>query len=289
MAETPAGSLVFNGSGTLIPSDSEKRAVAEWARLMFQVGKAGRAEASWSLAFAWHREGGVAGFCDDVTVFLTGFVSTKDCKGFHAETYLTGSQLEQVYRWVDGLGNINYNDSAAPIADGMTITLVLNGKGDGHAEEGTIREIIAFAATLDAQLGFAAQAGPEARAAENDLRDYLTALHTDDFILAAKLYGGDTELMQTWNPDIVSDLPALFERACTQNGLQCLAPRTITYRAAEVDGYHFWVEFSNDDGTLFRQGPCCGETEGASVSIFSFYAEKAADGFVVMELPPYMP
>lgn len=287
--ETPAGSLIFKGAGNLVPSDAEKRAIAEWAKLMFQVAQTGRA-ASWSLAFAWHRQGGPGDFCDDVAVYLTGWATASNCKGFKAETYLSASNLEQLYAWVDGFGNIDYNDSNAPIADGMTITLALRGNGQKQADEETIRDIIAFAATLDSQLGFATQAGPEVSDAENDLRDYLIALHTGDYIFAAKLYGGDTSLLQTWNPDVPQDdLPALFERACSQNGLQCLAPRTITYRASEVDSHHFWVEFSNEDGTLFQQGPCCGETSGITTSMFPFSVEQTANVFTVMDLPPYVP
>ncbi len=289
-AETIAGSLIFKGAGNLVPSDAEKRAIAEWARLMFQTAQAGGAYASWSLAFAWHREGGVAGFCDDVAVYLTGWVTASDCKGFNAETYLTASDLEKLFGWVDGLSNIDYNDSNAPIADGMTITLALSGNGQEKADEETMREIIAFAATLDSQLGYAATAGPDVDNARQGLLDYLVALHTGDYALAAKLYGGDTDLLETWNPDIPrADLPALFERACSQNGLQCLAPRTITYRASEVDSHHFWVEFSNEDGTLFKQGLCCGETIGVTTSMFPFSVEQTANVFTVMDLPPYVP
>jgi len=291
-AETRAGNITFRGLGGLVPNEAEQRAIAEWAKLTFEVAQAERAGASQGLAFAWHREGGVAGFCDDMVVYLTGLAMTSDCKGFKAQTYLLASQLEQLYGWVDGLGNIDYNDSNAPLADGMmTITLGLSGNGQGKADEETIRDIIAFAATLDSQLGYVAAAGPDVADAEKDLRDYLTALHTGDYILAAKLYGGDTSLLQTWNPDIANDLPALFERACAQNGLQCLSPRTVTYRGSEVDSHHFWVEFSNDDGTLFQQGPCCGETGGTPVSMFPFSAEKSSSrsGYVAQELPPYVP
>jgi len=291
-AETPAGSLIFKGTGDLVPTDSEKRALAEWAKLMFETAQSGPSAASAGLAFSWHREGGVGGFCDEVAVYLTGLVTTSDCKGFHAETYLTASQLEGLYAWVDGLSSIDYSDSTAPLADGMTITLVLTGNGKKQADEEMIREMIDFAATMDAQLGSAAEAGPDVAEAEQDLRDYLTALHTGDYVLAAKLYGGDTSLLQTWNPDIPpGDLPALFERACSQNGLQCLAPRSITYRASEVDGHHFWVEFNNADRTLFQQGPCCGETTGTPVSMFPFFVEKSlsGDGYVVQDFPPYVP
>ena len=291
-AETPAGSLIFKGTGALTPTDAEKRALAEWAKLMVETAQSGPSADSTGLAFSWQRDGGVGGFCDDVSVYLTGLVTTSDCKGFKAETYLTASQLEQIYTWVDGLSSIEYNDSAAPLADGMTITLTLNGNGEKEADEQTIRDMIDFAATLDSQLGYAAEAGPEVDEAEKDLRAYLTSLHTGDYVAAAKLYGGDIDLLQTWNSDIPNaDLPTLLERACSQNGLQCLAPRSITYRSSEVDGHHFWVEFNNMDGTMFQQGPCCGETTGARVSMFPFYVEKSlsGDGYVVQDLPPYVP
>jgi len=288
-ADTPAGSLIFRGSGNTVPTAVEKRAIAEWAKLMFETAQAERTGAAWSLALAWNREGGVAGFCDTVAVYLTGLVTTSDCKGFNAQAYLTASQLEQLYSWVDGLKTIDYDDSSAPITDGMNIRLTLNGMGHKQADDQTMRDILDFAATLDAQLGFAAQAGPEVSNAQEALREYLTALHTSNYVRGAELYGGETDLLQTWNPDIQNDLPALFERACFQNGLQCLAPRSITYRASEVDGHHFWVEFNNDDGTLFQQGPCCGEISGPVMSMFPFLVEQTSSGFVVMELPPYVP
>src|SRR5262249_9536442 len=157
-----------------------------------------------------------------VAVYFTGLVTTSDCKGFHAQGYLTASQLEQLFGWVDSLANIDYNDRNAPIASGMTMTLVLTGSGQKQADDSTIRDIIAFAATLDSQLRSTAKAGAQVSNAEKVLGDYLNALHTGNYTLAAKLYSGDISLMQTWNPDINNDLPALFERACMLNGLQCL-------------------------------------------------------------------
>jgi hypothetical protein len=288
-SQTQAGSLILRGRGESVPTASEKRAITEWAKLMFEMAQAARAGAAWSLAFAWHREGGVGGFCDDVVVYRTGLVTASDCKGFNAQTYLTASQLEQLYGWLDHLNNIDYDDSTAPLADGMNITLTLSGNGQTQADEQTIRDILDFAVTLDAQLGYAAHAAPEVADAQAALNDYLVALHTGDYELGAKLYGGDTSLLQSWNPDIKNDLSALLERACIQNGLQCLSPRSITYFASEVDGHHFWVEFNNPNGTLFHQGPCCGETNSLMVSRYLFFVEKNLSDYFVTELPPYAP
>ncbi|HET9909465.1 MAG TPA: hypothetical protein VFQ23_22655 [Anaerolineales bacterium] len=288
-AETSVGSLILKGSGESVPTSVEKRAIAEWATWMFETSESGQADTSSSQAFVWQREGGIAGFCDNVSVHLTGLVTTSDCKGFHAEAYLTASQLEQLYGWVYNLGDIEYDDSNAPLADGMQITLSLDGTGQGEPDEQTIRDMIDFASTLDVQLGNAAEAGPEVSDAQNALGEYLLALHKGDYPRASELYSGDLSLLQTWNPDIPNAGSELFERACSQNGLQCLAPRSITYRSSEVDGHHFWVEFNNNDGTLFQQGPCCGETNGPLISRFPFYVEQRQSGFFVWDLPPYVP
>ncbi len=289
-AETPVGDLIFKGTGNLVPTDAEKRAIAEWARLMFQVAQAGRTGASWGMAFAWHREAGVGGFCDDVVVYLTGWVTASNCKGYHVQAYLTASQLDQLYAWVDSLSTIDYTQTYPASTDGLKMTLALAGKGQKQVDEETIGDIFEFAATLYTELGYAAEAGADVDEAQRVLQDYLMALNSGDYVQAAKLYGGDISLLHSWNPDIGDDLPALLERACTQNGLQCLLPRLITYRAPDSDGgYHFYVEFNNDDQTLFQQGPCCGETSGIPVSMFPFLVEKSARGLLVTDLPPYVP
>src|SRR5918993_4966162 len=67
-AETPAGSLIFKGTGDLMPTESEKRALAEWAKLMVETAESGPTVNSTGLAFSWQRDGGLGRFCDDVFV-----------------------------------------------------------------------------------------------------------------------------------------------------------------------------------------------------------------------------
>ena len=239
----------------------------------------------------WNRSGGIAGFCDEVTVYASGFAKVVNCKGeIETAVFLTETQREQLDGWVKTLKPIEYTQSDPATADAMTISLFFAGSGAQQADEQTIGLISQFASELAAQAVFNLQAPPETAEAEQALRDYLTALHAGDFILGAKLFGGDTELLQTWNPDITNDLPALLERACAQNGLVCMTPRTVTYRGLDADGaYQFLVEFNNPDGTLFRQGPCCGETEGPSFTSFLFRVVKTESGYAVLDLPPYVP
>jgi len=240
----------------------------------------------------WNRSGGFAGFCDKVVVYKSGLADVTNCKGdITTRIQLTDTPRQQLDGWLKTYKPIEVNQSDPATTDAMTITLFLAGNGTKEADEETIRLISQFAADLAAQAMLNLNAPPEKDDAEKSLREYLTALNNGDFILAAKLYSGDPELLQTWNPDIKKDdLPALFERACSQNGLVCMTPRTLTYRGIDADGnYQFNVEFNNPDGTLFRQDPCCGETEGPSFTSFLFHVAKTESGFAVLDLPPYVP
>lgn len=239
----------------------------------------------------WERSGGFAGFCDKVIVQPTWEATVSNCKGDTTITFpLTETQTAQLNDWLTTYQPIDYTQSDPATADAMTITLTLAGRGDQIATEEVIQTVLWFASELVTQARANLNPPPEKDEAEKALRDFLTALNTGDYILGAKLYGGDTELLQTWNPDIKDDLPKWLELACTQNGLVCMAPRTLTYHGVDADGnQQFVVEFTSPDGTLFVQGPCCGEESGATFSRFVFRVKKIESGFVVLDLPPYVP
>ena len=240
---------------------------------------------------AWERTGGIAGFCDTVTVNASYEAVVADCRGeFETPFALTETQRAQLDGWLDAYQPISYIQADPPVPDAMGLALSLAGRGNEPADGAAVQDILRFASDLAAQAAANLNAPPEKDEAARALTMYFTALNAGDFILGAKLYGGDTELIQTWNPDIKDDLPALFERACTQNGLVCMTPRTITFTGLDADGnYQFQVEFNNPDGTLFVQGPCCGETEGPTFSSFPFRVKKTDSGFAVLDLPPYVP
>ena len=290
-AETPVGQVSFHGSGPNVATPAEQRMMAEWAQLTYAVAQSGRTGAAWGLAFAYNRSGGFAGFCDDVGVYLAGYASVSTCSGLNATVPLTASQLQQVYDWYDHYGQIDYHYSDPAVADAMSITLIMSGQGDTPADEETVRVITEFATDLLAQASFQQRADPSTlKEAEGVIFDFLTALNAGNYILAANLYGGDTSLLAGWNPDIVNDLPAWLELGCTQNGLNCLRPRSITYRGPDSEGaLQFFVEYNNPDGTLFQQGPCCGEESGAVNTRFLVRAVQQGDQWQVLDLPPYMP
>lgn len=155
-AETMAGTVVFNGVGSQTATPAEQRMVAEWAQLAHLEAASGRTGASWGLAFAWHREGGIAGFCDDLTVYVTGRVYASSCKGSEPQNLgqarLNAEQLAQLYTWVDTFQGFEVEQSDPAVADAMTVRLVFSGSGEQPASEAEQQAILAFAAELFAEL-----------------------------------------------------------------------------------------------------------------------------------------
>jgi len=289
-AETPAGKVTFTGKGISVATPSEQRMMAEWASLNYDIASSGRAGAAWGLALAWHREGGIAGFCNDVNVYQTGLYMASSCQLSQPAApltgYLTATQLDQLYGWIDSLQTVDYSYTDPAVADAMTTKLIVASTGAKPASDEVIQSIGAFAAEIDTVATFKANAPSDALEAQQSLKDFFAALNSGDYIQGAKLYGGDTSLLATWNPDVKNDLPKWLELGCKQNGLQCLLPRTITYRGPDArGGYQFYIKFNASDGTFFRQG---GDVPG-SVRNFIFSVIKQNELWLVMDLPPYVP
>jgi hypothetical protein len=71
----------------------------------------------------------------------------------------------------------------------------------------------------------------------------------------------------------------------------CLPIETVVDRQATGQGgFSFVVRFANDDGSTFERGPCCGEEDtGQRDRDFTYSVVPADSGYVVLELPPYVP
>lgn len=149
---TKSGSVQFNGQGSQTPSDAEKRSLAEWAKQVFMEAQSGRSGAAWGLALSWHREGGIAGFCDDLGVNLSGWAYGSSCKPGQTAArkpyHLTGEELAQLYQWVDQLKNFDYQQQDAATTDAMKISLAFQGAGTGQASADQQQQIAAFAAQV---------------------------------------------------------------------------------------------------------------------------------------------
>ncbi|HRW07572.1 MAG TPA: hypothetical protein P5121_20855 [Caldilineaceae bacterium] len=148
-AETPLGTLNVNGSGTAFAGATQQRQIAEMARWLTETAIAGRSSAADQLIFSWHREGGIAGFCDDLAVYRTGLVQATSCQGTALTTTLSEEQLTQLYDWLDTLSSFDLTQrDPAGAADAMTLTLLFQGNGHNPATAAQQQEIIDFAGML---------------------------------------------------------------------------------------------------------------------------------------------
>lgn len=158
-AETMGGYLVFNGQGTTEATPAEQRMLAGWARASGLLATAGDEGGAARVPLMLRREGGLAGVCEDVTIWASGEVSITTCTGENLtatpDSRLNSAQLETLYSWVD-----TYTDAVADLdedvpVDGLANHLVFNGLGDvlpGQAEQ---EAMLAFVDEVYAQhVGF---------------------------------------------------------------------------------------------------------------------------------------
>ncbi|HEY9152646.1 MAG TPA: hypothetical protein VIN60_07155 [Anaerolineales bacterium] len=83
-----------------------------------------------TLALTWKRSGGIAGFCDSLTVYLSGEASGNNCKANIRTGNLLPAELTQLDAWITQFDQ-SHLDASDPVgvSDRMTRQLVLFGRG----------------------------------------------------------------------------------------------------------------------------------------------------------------
>ena len=104
-----------------------------------------------SRTYRWG-EDGIAGFCDDVTVYVTGDVYATSCRGGQPKELgrgrLTADQLKQVFAWVDDLRNFEIGHEGPVAPDELIIRMVFSSAGAREASDADKQAIQDFAAEL---------------------------------------------------------------------------------------------------------------------------------------------
>lgn len=99
--------------------------------------------------FVWRREGGIAGFCDVVTVASTGRATVASCATDPpqalGEVALTANQSAQLAEMVSRLASFDDERKDPATADAMTIAIVFEGQGDAQPTDADIAAIDALA------------------------------------------------------------------------------------------------------------------------------------------------
>jgi hypothetical protein len=108
-----------------------------------------------TILMTWKREGGIAGFCDHLTVYLSGEVLASSCNNtqFAGERLidaLSQAEIAQLDDWLQSYGNVSI-DASDPkgVADGMIVTLEFMGLGNQETvSTANEQQLLEFAQSL---------------------------------------------------------------------------------------------------------------------------------------------
>ena len=108
-----------------------------------------------TLALTWSREGGIAGFCDHLTVFLSGEIYGSQCKSQPNGTIgtlassLSEEERQQFDAWVKEFGEVKL-DASDPkgVADAMEVKLEFYGLGQGSLTPADEQALILWAQNI---------------------------------------------------------------------------------------------------------------------------------------------
>jgi hypothetical protein len=108
-----------------------------------------------TLALTWKREGGIAGFCDSMTVFLSGEVYGNQCSSEPDGTMDTFANLfsasdrKQFDAWITQFGEVTLDGSDPKgVSDRMEVTLVIYGLGSGKPDKAQQQALFTWAQKL---------------------------------------------------------------------------------------------------------------------------------------------
>ncbi len=124
----------------------------------YHVSEDGRRIQPATLALTWSRDGGIAGFCDRLTIFLSGEVYGNQCKQQDGRmstfsSLLTVAERSKFNSWIGKYGQLTL-DASDPkgVSDRMTLTLVLYGNGGGKPTQTVEGEFFTWAQDLYQEL-----------------------------------------------------------------------------------------------------------------------------------------
>ena len=108
-----------------------------------------------TLVLTWSRVGGIAGFCDSLTVFLSGEIYGNHCKSQPNETMgtfanlLSAEERAQFDKWVKELGRVDI-DASEPkgVSDQMEIKLIFYGMGQRSLKKADEQELFLWVQNL---------------------------------------------------------------------------------------------------------------------------------------------
>jgi hypothetical protein len=100
----------------------------------------------------YHREGGIAGFCDDVMIFASGNARISSCKlNKEKDIALSPAQMNTINQWMQSIKYFNYEHTDPATADAMTISLKFSGHGQSQASDAEVQAILSLLSQIAIQ------------------------------------------------------------------------------------------------------------------------------------------
>jgi len=151
VAQTSAGMLAFYGQGSEVAPSDVQTTIAQWIDNLIQGTTTQSTALPTELAVAWSRSGGIAGFCDRMTIQTSGTVEVLSCKSNitpQPSVTLNSARLSQLNIWLKTYlpTEIVIKDNAT--ADSMTVILDFSGKGSQVMPEDIKVELMDFASSV---------------------------------------------------------------------------------------------------------------------------------------------
>ena len=101
-----------------------------------------------TVALTWQRTGGLAGFCDNLTIYLSGEVRATNCKNGDVINkrlvdLVSPQEIATLNDWVTKYGVVNIDASdPAGVADAMTVKLQLLGVGTQQLTDKAAQQLL---------------------------------------------------------------------------------------------------------------------------------------------------
>lgn len=95
----------------------------------------------------WSMSGGIAGFCEELSVWVDGKVRAATCKfgGRIRSGKLAGEDAAKLARWTRTFGSVSIEQRDAGVADSLAVTMKLRGRGDGQPSDSEKQKMLEWA------------------------------------------------------------------------------------------------------------------------------------------------
>lgn len=104
------------------------------------------------VVITWQRDGGIAGFCDRITILSGGIAQVSSCKQNSTRVVvLAADKLGQLNQWLKDFKEFTYQHMDQAVADAMSINLVFSGEGTKEATDADRQAILDLLSQIAAQ------------------------------------------------------------------------------------------------------------------------------------------